>query len=440
MIAAARLHLGMYGAGLAAAARVAAKLARGGKGALAPLLASSAGQREVFAVLRAFKPNLRVGRKLIGCYDCTGTAFVTRRCDVTEVLSREEDFAVVYEPRMRAITSGENFFLGMQDCAEYQRDTSLMRLAARRDDVALIVLPIVTREAEAIVAAAPGRLDVPRELTRRVPARVVAGYFGLPGQDEDRLIEWATLMFWYLFSDLKAEERLGRDALAAAAEARAWIDGAIAARKASPNETEDVLGRCLALQASGVPGMDDLAIRNNLIGLLIGLIPTLSKAAVQALAQLLDRPDALAQARQAARTGDDATLAACVFEALRFDPVNPFIYRRATRDTEIARGTRRALRIPAGSMVLAANLSAMFDPLAMDQPERFRIDRPWGDYMLWGYGMHTCFGAQINRAVVPAMLKPLLARDRLRRAEGQEGRVDGAGTPFPARFTVLFDD
>jgi cytochrome P450 len=167
----------------------------------------------------------------------------------------------------------------------------------------------------------------------------------------------------------------------------------------------------------------------------IGLVPTLSKAAVHALNQLLDRPEALAMAQAAARAGDDAKLAAVVFEALRFDPVNPIIYRRAVRDTEIARGTRRALRVPKGSMVLAANLSSMFDPLAMESPDAFRADRPWGDYMLWGYGMHTCFGAQINHAVVPAMLKPLLAREGLRRA----GPVDNAGTPFPRHFGVTFD-
>ena len=59
-------------------------------------------------------------------------------------------------------------------------------------------------------------------------------------------------------------------------------------------------------------------------------------------------------------------------------------------------------------MVLASNLSAMFDPLKIEAPESFRTDRPWGDYILWGYGMHTCFGAYINRAVMPAILKPLL--------------------------------
>ncbi len=53
--------------------------------------------------------------------------------------------------------------------------------------------------------------------------------------------------------------------------------------------------------------------------------------------------------------------------------------------------------------------------------------------------MHTCFGATINAAVIPAILKPLLAQRNLRRAEGAAGQVDSGGTPFPQHFTVRFD-
>jgi hypothetical protein len=37
------------------------------------------------------------------------------------------------------------------------------------------------------------------------------------------------------------------------------------------------------------------------------------------------------------------------------------------------------------------------------------------------------------------MLKPLLARGGLRRAEGAKGQVNNAGTPFPRHFGVVFD-
>jgi cytochrome P450 len=90
-------------------------------------------------------------------------------------------------------------------------------------------------------------------------------------------------------------------------------------------------------------------------------------------------------------------------------------------------------------MVFAANFSAMFDPLKIDSPGQFRTDRPWEDYMLWGYAMHTCSGAAINRAIIPALLKPLLKQNNLRRAAGPAGRIDSAGTPFPVHMHLEFD-
>nr|WP_246503866.1 cytochrome P450 [Plastoroseomonas arctica] len=440
MLATLRIRLALLGGALRAIAALALPLLRAlpaaDRGArIAAIVAPTEGQRHAFALLRAFWPNLMLSRRVITAYDNTGTAIVTRQRDVVEVLDREADFAVVYEPRMRRITAGENFFLGMQDSAEYTRDVSNMRLVVRRADVSERLVAFTAREASAIVAASGGALDVPAALTLPVAARIVASYFGTPGPSEQALIEQTTIMFWWLFADLAADPAIEARAIAAAADCRAMLEDAIAARHATPTGDDDILNRCLALQASGTPGMSDGAIRDNLIGLLIGLVPTLSKAAVLALNELLNRPAALAGAHAAARADDDALVAAHVFEALRFDPVNPIIYRRATRTSVIARGTLRARTIPAGTMVLAANLSAMFDPVAVEDPDSFRTDRPWGDYMLWGYGMHLCFGAQINRAVIPQMLKPLLRHKNLRAA----GLVDRAGTPFPAHFPVQFD-
>jgi cytochrome P450 len=375
----------------------------------------------------------------VTAYPNSGTAIVTRFQDVIEVLDRNADFEVVYEPKMRAITGGENFFLGMRDSAPYARDVSNMRLAMRREDVPTIVEPLARGLADQIIAAAPGRIDVPDELTLKISTAIVTDYLGVADAANKDLIDWSTVMFWYLFVDLAGDATLERKALDAASACRSAIDAAVASRKAGGEQRDDVLGRCLGLQKAHSPGMDDLGIRNNLIGLVIGAIPTISKACVQALDQLLERPQALASARAAARSGDDALFAAHVFEAFRFNPINPLIYRRAARDAKIASGSFRARVIPKDSMVLAVNLSAMFDPLKVESPEQFRTDRPWDDYILWGYGLHSCFGAYVNRAVIPAILKPLLSRPGLRRANGAAGLVDCGGTPFPQHFFLEWD-
>src|SRR5437868_5106927 len=141
--------------------------------------------------------------------------------------------------------------------------------------------------------------------------------------------EWTSIMFWYLFIDLASDDGVAAKARQAARECRDYLDSAIQERKQAPTARDDVLNRCLAMQKAGLPGMDDLGIRNNLIGLIIGAVPTTSKAAIQAINELLDRPDALAGAGRAARADDDPLLSRYIFEALRFNPVNPFIYRRA---------------------------------------------------------------------------------------------------------------
>ena len=402
-------------------------------------LSSPEGLRLATSVLRAFVPNLSLPLKIVTSYENNGTVLVTRFDDVKEVLARDGEFEVVYGPRMEKLTAGLNFFLGMQDTATYTRDTSNMRLAVRREDVAAVVKPFAECRAAELVKAKTNAIDVPRDLTLKVPSQIVGRYFGVPGPSEQDLIEWTTLMFWYLFIDLKADPKLDDKAMAAASKCRAYLDSAIAARKADPTPADDVLNRCLNLQRAGLPGMDDLGIRNNLIGLMIGCVPTLSKAAVLALDQLLDRPEALAGAQNAVRAGNDDLWARYCFEALRFNPVNPLIYRRAAVDTQIAAHRLRRVAVEKGRLVMAVNLSAMFDPMKVASPASFRVDRPWDNYILWGDGLHTCFGAHINQAVIPAMLKPLLAKPGLRRAPGAAGKIDLDDTPFPVHLHVAFD-
>lgn len=382
----------------------------------------------IFGLLRRLQPILVL----------KNTVLVTRFEDVEEVLSRDDVFDVQYEAKMRAITDGENFFLGMRDGARYERDKVNARAVARRSDLESHVVPRVTREAELLVAGAPGRLDAVSGLCQLVPARLVAGYFGTPGPDERTLIEWASTLFWFLFLDPDSDAALRQRALEASRGLNAYLDAAIVERKRQPRQTEDVLGRYLALQAAGVAGTSDLDIRNNLVGLVIGAIPTTATAAALALDELLRRPEQLEGARAAARSDDDALLGRYVNEALRFNPFAAGIFRTANQDFVLAKGELRATKVPAGATVIASTQSAMFDALRIDDADQFRIDRPLRDYLHFGYGLHTCFGYHINQLQIPLILKPLLAQKQLRRLDGDAGQLKKSG-PFAGELFVAFD-
>lgn len=52
-----------------------------------------------------------------------------------------------------------------------------------------------------------------------------------------------------------------------------------------------------------------------------------------------------------------------------------------TRDTVIAPNTPHAIKVPRPSMVLTANLSAMFDRLRVGDPNAFHSDRSRNNYI-----------------------------------------------------------
>jgi cytochrome P450 len=377
----------------------------------------------IFAVLRRIKPILHIKNFVL----------VTRFEDVQEVLSRDDVFHVVYGEKMRVITGGQNFFLGMQNSPEYTRDVAHMRSVVRREDIPDRIAPFVQKTAASLVAAAGSELDVVKQLGKIVPARWIADYFGCPPPSDEQLANWGTVIFQYLFTDLNNDPAVGRAAGEAAAEARTWLDQTIAKRKKNRGTNDDVLGRCLDLQSIGSPGMDDISIRNNLLGLLVGAIPTTSKCCAQALDQLFQRPEQLKSAQAAAGADDDALVGRYVFEALRFNPNNPAVFRIAAEDYHLAKGSLHGKTIPKGAFVVAATQSAMFDGRIVEDPNDFRIDRPLYLDMHFGYGLHTCFGQYVNRVQIPGILKPLLKQPNLQRT----GPMTHDG-PFPSSLPVSF--
>ncbi len=382
----------------------------------------------IFALLRRVQPILFV----------KDLALVTRFDDCQEVLSRDDVFQVTYAEKFNAVTGGHNFFLGMQNTPDYTRDVSAMRLVVRREDIPTRILPIVDREARQIVAASGGRLDVVADLGRVVPVRLVKEYVGVSGPDENTMADWGAVISQYLFLAFQEDPAVTRAALAAAAGMRDVIDHAISDRKQRRSaERDDVLERCLRLQDAGVPGMDDLGIRNNLFGIVVGALPTTSAAVARAIDELLRRPEMLERAARAAGADDDRTVAAYVFEALRFNPIGPGVFRLAAEDYALARGHARSKTIPRGKVVVALLQSATFDGEQLDRPEEFRVDRPPHHYMHFGYGLHTCFGRYINAESIPHVAKAVLRCRGLERAEGAMGELTLDG-PFPSALKVQF--
>ena len=380
----------------------------------------------IFRFLRNLWPIPKVGK----------FALVTRFDDVEEVMSLSQVFVNPYNQKLDVIMDGHPFFLGMTNTAEYTRDTTNMRMVVRRTDIESTLIPATLASAQSIVAAGNGRVEIV-DLVRTVTFNVLCDYFGTPSPADADLRVWATRLFEFQFADQTNDPSLRAEVDLYAPALRNHIDSLLAARKNVPPK-DDVLGRCLDLQRLGLPGMDDATIRTNLVGFIVGVLPQPPMVAPQAMEQLLRRPEALAQAQQAACENDDPGLSSLVFEAMRFDPLAPALLRTAAEDYKIAAGSFRARTIRKGTTVAAGVRSAMHDGRRVPAPERFDpTPRPY-QYMHFGYGLHTCFGVYINMALLPLMLKPVLQRKNLRRAAGPDGHLTKQGI-FADRLVVTFE-
>jgi cytochrome P450 len=318
---------------------------------------------------------------------------VTRYDDVREVFLNDATFGVPYRAKLDVIMGGQPFFLGMGDTPDYRRDIAAMRRVVLPGDIPNRLAPAVEQLAQSIVASANGRLEVVDTLVRQVTFKVYSDYFGIPDPPNAELRVWGTRLFEFRFADPNGDPALRAEVDTIAPALRAHIRSLITARRASgPASATDVLGRCVQMQNQ--PGFSDDQICTALMGFVVGGPPQ--------------------------------------------PPMAPALPRVALKDATIAQGTSRATKLAKGANILVAFSSAMMDGRRIADPHTFNPHRPANDYIHFGYGLHTCFGIHMNLALLPLLLKPLLARPNLRRAPGPAGHLKKRGA-FADQLFVEYD-
>lgn len=359
-----------------------------------------------------------------------GMTLATQFADCREILLRHDLFSVaLYQPKQG------DYWMDQDDTAVHWREKSIMKAILDREDIPAI-RSYVAEKAASLLAAAGGTIDAVMGLTRAVPLALVQDWFGFVHSDAAKLREWS---YW---NQIDAFWNQPFDAIA-------WPDPAkiVAARESANKEMaiylvaliagreaelklgaapRDSVSRLLALAASKAVNFDLKRVIINTGGLLIGAVETTSHAAVNALEVLLQRPDVLAQARAAAGSEDATAIDGFVYEALRFKPAFPYFFRTCGQDTVIGRGTEHATPVAKGTTVLAVTHSAMFDPHAFANPDRFDPARDQGDHFHFGVGLHECLGRAIGQVMIPEIVRQSLRLPALNAAA-----VDYKSGPVP---------
>ena len=335
---------------------------------------------KILTVLHALRPVLNIKNVTV----------VTSFEGVKQILGNDSDFAVTYGPKMDMITQGAGFFLGSDDAETkgFMARTN-MQMLFRRDDVQTLVRPMIDKLGQAKLATLQPGFDLVADYLKFLPAEFAIGYFGFQMVNPEWLYRVTAGLFEYLFIDVTNNPVITKNAEGFAEELRAKLDAEIALGTAP---AESVLGRGQALHRAGIAGFDAVGLRNNMLGLLIGLVPTTAKSAAMA-------------------------------------------YDYACHSDACVSSDGHNYKIPAGNMIFVGTYTAMRDKQNLPDPLQIIPGRPDSAYLTYGYGLHACFGRYINDLHVAALLYNCFKAGHMVRADGPEGDLhfDGA---FPSHLKL----
>jgi len=391
-----------------------------------------------------FFKELRAQRPILVTPDCT---LVTRFDDVREILKMYKVFTVKpYVPKM------DNYLMAHDDDALHTREKSLMQFMLNRDDLPR-VRSMVADIARGILGKANGQIEVVNNFCRMVPATLVQKYFGLTGANREDLIEWS---YWNQYDtfhnhpfDLvppELSQRIIERHNETSKKLGSYITMLIAKRFLAVKAEkltfstiirlqDDIVTRMLRTSFAKELDFDIKRLGVNAGGLLIGAIETTSQAVAQVLQYLFQHPEWLATAQAAAQKEDTTEFDGVVWEALRFVPITPYLFRTTASDYTAAKGTNHETVLRAGTYVLPVTLSAMFDERAFESPDEFMPQRNWYNYFHFGFGNHECLGRYVGMVMIPEMVRQVL----LKKGVETKGNIDYKSGPFPESYNLSWD-
>ncbi|MFL0811340.1 MAG: cytochrome P450 [Agarilytica sp.] len=389
---------------------------------------------------------------------------VTKFNDVRDILQMPTVFTVnLYEPKM------EDYLMKHDDDALHTREKSFMEGFLNRNDLPH-VRNIIARNAQEVLSEANGSMEAVNAYCRGVPASLVQDYFGFDRIERKSLIDWS---YWSQYNsfhnhhfNLHSDEKFQHivaEQKRSGEELADYITG-VFARKLIGVKAEQAAGPllhvwyALAKLACKLMGndryevKDDIATRVlrssfpkevefdlvrqgiNVGGLLIGAIETTQQSVAQAIQYLIKNPEILARAKTAAKKEDTAEFDGYVWEALRFVPLSPYLFRQTAEKYTIAKGTNYATTVLPGTTVLIATQSAMFDEYCYDEAEKFIPERNWYHHFVFGFGAHECMGKYIGMVMIPEMVRQIVLLDDLK----AECDIDYRDGPLPEEYNLTW--
>lgn len=250
-------------------------------------------------------------------------------------------------------------------------------------------------------ALAAGEVDFVQAMTYPLPVVIIAEIIGVPPAERQQFKAWSDIAVAGLGSGLFAPPDMARFAQLQVVlrEMGAYFNALAEARRREPRE--DLLTGLVQAEVEGSK-LSHAEMITMLVLLLVAGNETTTTLIGNAVLELLDHPDALAQLR-----AQPGLLPTAVDEVLRFASPVQLDPRRATRRVEL-----RGETIEPGQIVVSWLGSCNRDEDVFAEPERFDITRADNHHMAFGFGPHYCLGANLARLEAQVALGALLRHTR----------------------------
>ncbi len=383
---------------------------------------------------QSFFKNLRTQSPILVTPECTLLALYD---DVVEALNNPKIFTVqLYKPKMG------DFLMTEDDTSLHNHDREIMMSLLKREDLPRI-RQYISNKSKQILDQSNGEIDLIKSYSRTIPVAMVQDIFGLDGIDPKHLLKWSHLNQYDAFNNQYFQDYVGHEEIEGQRKKNnKWLflyGLLMLIRKywhvLRGKPKNDTVTRMLTEHSFFEKGFHIIRQAINSAGLLIGSVETTSEAVSNALHQLFKHPGHLSQAIELAKGDDIEAFDKVVWEALRSQPIAPYLMRKLSQDYTIAKGTDRETTLSSGTTVLCLIQSAMFDPEAFDNPDDFDPTRPYGKSFQFGFGHHECIGKMIGMVMIPEMVRQVLLRPNIQ----QQSLQEFAGGPFPQKHLFLWN-
>lgn len=398
-------------------------------------------------------------------------ALNTAKMDKNDPTNNDNVFSVaLYNPKMDRVVGSE--FMLSKEFGFTRQEKMEMRKIMPHTDMDWIRGKVIEHTRKAIRQSnVNGRIDIVNAIARRVPVEMTRDYFGYKA-DLRSIYRWSRATQKSFFHNPTNNAGHERRAKQAGIELRDHVRGMIKKHLKTGNYiSENTIAHRLMnmpIPASFSAKVDSLEydtvsrsnnracvganndyvgsdgnkvskeqciwyerVVANIIGTLVGGIETTQAAIANVVDFFLDNPSIKRGAVAAAKSGDHRRLAAFVWEALRFRPINPIVMRYVQKDYTFASGKR----VKKGDIAMISTLSAMFDDSgdkpAVEKPDHFIVGRGSVNangrhkkhghtrdnayYFHLGNGDHKCLGDYVAQALVPAVIGEILKLPNLDR-------------------------